>query len=73
MTFLLGSVYLNFWVSTALKVSCNPSVVMINGVPSHFGPQRTGSAVISALRFRNALVCSSVYLYFSLWLVIIQR
>ena len=73
ITFPLGRVYSNLWVSTAPNASWHPSVAMMNGVLSHLGPCKTGLAIISALRFMKASVCVFVHFSFSLWLVIIHR
>lgn len=59
--FPLGNVVLKCCVSTAPKPSLHPSVVMTNGVPSHFGPLSTGSDVSAFLSARNALVCVVVH------------
>ena len=71
-TFPLGRMWLKFWVKMALNASWHPSVVMMNGVPSHLGPCRTGSDVIAALRSRKALECSWVHLSANTWLAIIH-
>ena len=72
ITFLLGKVYSNFCVNTALKASWDPSVVIINGVLSHLGLRRTSSDVISAFKFMKAFMWLLVHLFFRLWLVIIH-
>src|ERR1700679_1037075 len=64
--FPLGSTVSNLSVRTAPKAFLQPSVVTMNGVPSHLGPFSTGSDVMAAFRAMNALVCSSFQWSFSL-------
>src|SRR5882762_4258672 len=59
-TFPLGSLVLNRWATDPPNPWPEPSDVTTNGVPSNFGPFKTGPLVSSALSLRNDLVCSVV-------------
>src|SRR5882762_8237272 len=54
----LASTVVNFCESIPAKPNLHPSVVTMNGVPSYFGPFKTGSLVSATFSRRNAWSCS---------------